>query len=86
MNAPSFRECRTPRLLQRYLKRMAGAITKLRTFTSYLVGDSVLVFEDGEKYPGVIAEVFPDDDGEPTTYDVDFPDGTAGTYDAGDFC
>ncbi len=86
MEAPTFSICRSPRRLEKYLTKMAKAITKTSTLTGYQAGDAVLVLEDGVKYPGVIAEVFPDDDGEPTTYDVDFSDGIAGTYDAGDFC
>lgn len=101
IEAPSLKVCKTPRLLQRYLAILVRTIEKLDPAavievpkedptTTFAIGDSVLVlFDDGQKYPGVITEYFPCKEGpDPIydVYDVKFDDGDTGTFGAEVFC
>ncbi len=80
MRPPSLLECKTPRLLQRYLAKLAGKPIEDRTVT-FKVGDAVVVLDDGEKYPGVVTKAYEDG-----MFDVGFEDGDDGCYSATDFC
>ena len=84
--------CKPPRLLHRYLAIMARNVNPTTEEqgvvegATYCVGDTVDVLDDGEKYPGVIAKVYGEDDYEKAMYDIEFADGEIGRYGAEDFC
>ena len=81
MRPPSLIECKTPRLLQKYLAKMARKASGEDPTVTFKVDDDVVVLDDGEKYPDVVTKVHGDG-----TFDVDFTDGDDGCYSAEDFC
>ncbi len=87
MEAPSLKICRTPRLLQRYLAKLARNLPgKLpETDVVFNVDDAVLVLVEGVKYPGKITKVFGKGPNA-GLYDVTFEDSEEGRYSAEDFC
>lgn len=81
MRPPTLIECKTSRLLQKYLAKLARKMSGEDPTVTFKVGDAVVVLEDGEKYPGVVTKVLKDG-----LYDVDFADGDDGCYSAESFC
>ena len=94
MEKPSMTTCKHPRLMQKYLGSMAEEITLLGKeiamtqdgpvedpAVTFAVGDSVLVSEGVNKWPGKVTKVLP-----AGFFDVELDDGEAGCYTAEDFC